>query len=144
MKSPQTFPAITIHQPWADLIVRGVKDIENRPWPTRLRGWILVHAGKKIARDALNRDNLKLLKVSSKDDYQPNISAIIGVVQITDCVTESSSQWFLGPYGFVLEKAVRFQKPIPYSGKLGIHYVPVRLLKGTKAEAVQPGRLMDK
>jgi len=25
-----TFPAISIRQPWADLIVRGIKDIENR------------------------------------------------------------------------------------------------------------------
>lgn len=25
--------AITIKQPWASLIVHGIKDIENRTWP---------------------------------------------------------------------------------------------------------------
>jgi hypothetical protein len=26
----KTFPAISVRQPWADLIVRGIEDIENR------------------------------------------------------------------------------------------------------------------
>ena len=51
-----TFPAISIHQPWADLIVRGIKDIDNRPWLTRFRGNILIQAGKKIERGVGKRE----------------------------------------------------------------------------------------
>jgi hypothetical protein len=38
--------AITIHQPYAALIVAGIKDIENRGWDTRHRGRIYIHAAK--------------------------------------------------------------------------------------------------
>jgi hypothetical protein len=45
--------ALSIKQPWAWLIVSGHKDIENRNCPTRFRGRLLVHAGKKVDRGAL-------------------------------------------------------------------------------------------
>ena len=38
--------ALSIRQPWAWLIVNGHKDIENRSWPTRFRGPVLIHAAK--------------------------------------------------------------------------------------------------
>lgn len=37
--------ALTIHQPWAQLIALGVKTIETRSWSTRHRGAIAIHAG---------------------------------------------------------------------------------------------------
>jgi len=40
--------AITIHQPWATLIALGEKRFETRGWPTKHRGPIAIHAGKKI------------------------------------------------------------------------------------------------
>jgi hypothetical protein len=36
---------ISIRQPWASLIVSGLKDVENRTWRTRYRGRVL-----KLAR----------------------------------------------------------------------------------------------
>jgi hypothetical protein len=44
---------------------------------------------------------------------------IVGQVNVVDCVTESTSEWFSGPYGFVLEDA----EPLPFQpckGRLGI------------------------
>jgi hypothetical protein len=38
---------ISIRQPWASLIVSGIKDIENRTWPTRYRGPVLIHASQR-------------------------------------------------------------------------------------------------
>lgn len=35
---------LSIQNPWGPLICAGVKDVENRTWPTRHRGPILVHA----------------------------------------------------------------------------------------------------
>lgn len=37
--------ALSIRQPYAWLIVNGFKDIENRDWPTKFRGRVLIHAG---------------------------------------------------------------------------------------------------
>ena len=38
--------AITVRQPWAQLIVTGRKTIETRPRPTSYRGRVAIHAGK--------------------------------------------------------------------------------------------------
>jgi hypothetical protein len=39
---------LSIRQPWAYLITRGSKNIENRSWPTNYRGPVLIHASLKI------------------------------------------------------------------------------------------------
>ena len=44
---------------------------------------------------------------------------IVGQANLVDCVTESTSEWFDSPYGFVLENA----QPLPFQpckGRLGI------------------------
>jgi hypothetical protein len=41
--------AITIWQPWAQLIVQGIKKFETRSWKTNYRGKIAIHAGKSNA-----------------------------------------------------------------------------------------------
>lgn len=42
--------AISIRQPWAWLIIHGGKDVENRTWPTKFRGPVLIHAAQKMTR----------------------------------------------------------------------------------------------
>lgn len=37
--------ALSIRQPWASFIIWGLKDVENRSWPTEYGGPFLVHAG---------------------------------------------------------------------------------------------------
>jgi hypothetical protein len=38
--------ALSVKQPWAALIVAGVKVVEVRTWGTRRRGRVLIHAGR--------------------------------------------------------------------------------------------------
>jgi hypothetical protein len=41
---------LSIRQPYASLICRGIKTIENRSWDTKYRGKLLIHAsGKPLA-----------------------------------------------------------------------------------------------
>ena len=40
--------ALSIRQPWAELILRGLKSIELRKWATDYRGPLWLHAGKKM------------------------------------------------------------------------------------------------
>ena len=49
--------------------------------------------------------------------------AIIGEADIIDCVTWSNSPWFVGPYGFILQNPILYDKPIPYKGRLGFFEV---------------------
>lgn len=109
--------ALSIQQPWAWLIVNGPKDIENRTWYTPFRGRVYVHAGKKA------------LYTSTVPDWErfdaqywasrPGLGAIVGEVDIVDCVKASDSPWFQGPYGFVLANPVAYAEPIPCRGRLG-------------------------
>ncbi len=41
---------LTIHQPWAWLIVHGFKKVENRTWTVAWRGRLYIHAGKTPPR----------------------------------------------------------------------------------------------
>lgn len=126
--------ALSIRQPWASLIVLGLKDIENRTWATRQRGTVLVHASKGMTRTehedaidfALNAiPQMKGHAFAGKTlgelgfafDALPR-GGIIGSVVIVDCVTYSESPWYVGEYGFVL----RNPKPLPFTplkGALG-------------------------
>jgi ASCH domain len=41
--------ALAIQQPWAELILRGIKTLEVRSQPTQLRGTIYVYASKRTS-----------------------------------------------------------------------------------------------
>jgi hypothetical protein len=58
--------------------------------------------------------------------------AIIGQVEMIDCVTHHSSPWFFGPWGHLYENPVQFKKPVPLRGMPGIFDVPDMVLKGTR------------
>lgn len=108
-------PCISIQQPWPYAIFYLGKPIENRSWPTTFRGTILVHAGKTLDKDGLGF----LIESGHKFEFPLPTGGIVGSVEITDCVTKSTSEWFYGPYGFVLQNPQPFDL-IPYKGQLGI------------------------
>ena len=113
--------ALSIQQPWADLIVKGIKDIENRKWSTRIRGLILIHAGKTFDRQGYDWVNgFHPDALLPKDEYA--LGGFVGYAVLSDCVTESESEWFFGPYGFVLGMARPCQFH-PYKGQLGFFEV---------------------
>ena len=117
--------AITIKQPWASLIVYGIKDIENRNWRTNFRGRILIHSSAKgdIAKFGCLQPNqrLKVLNtpISRICFNDLPFGSIIGSVEIVDCVQNHPSIWAdKGVYNWVLANPVLFKNPIPAKGKL--------------------------
>lgn len=134
--------ALSIRQPWADLILKYGKDIENRDWPTKMRGRILIHAAKGCTKDEFEDAMLyarAVLKQPALIDYHTmQRGGIIGAVTITDCVTKSDSPWFMGEYGFVLQSP----NPIvflPWRGQLGFFDVPNDVML-KHAEATLPNK----
>lgn len=116
---------LTIKQPWAYLIFndsgtnRGLKDIENRTWHTKIRGTVAIHTSKKIDIDVYNGlieySNFKLPPLSELE-----CGKIIGVVDIIDSVEIYPSYWKEhGTVGFVLENPKKLVTPIPLKGQLG-------------------------
>lgn len=137
--------AITIKQPWASLIVHGVKDIENRTWHTNFRGRVLIHSSSKgdIAKyGCLQPEQRQKTLYSPLGKVYFNdlpFGAIIGSVEIVDCVVNHPSIWAektdnytagMNPklhenitgkkviYNWVLANPVLFEKPIPAKGRL--------------------------
>ena len=94
--------ALSIKQPWASLIAHGIKDIENRTWKTNFRGRIYIHASKISANNPKGRcflftdEQWKIMgeemRVNIVIDYWEH-SAIIGEVDIIDCVINHPSIW---------------------------------------------------
>lgn len=139
MDPSAALPTLTVRQPWADLILSGVKDVENRSWPTRHRGGLLVHAAARVDRAAIERLERELGVVLPRD-YEPRVGVILGAVEVVDCVSRSDSPFFTGPYGFTLRNPRRFDEPIPYRGRLGIYRIPIAALNG---QAVDLGALFQ-
>lgn len=109
--------ALSIRQPWAWLIVNGYKDIENRSWPTKYRGPVLIHAGKSYD-SGFNPFGLPSSALLAPNSRMTEKGGIVGIVEIVDCTTDSESPWFFGEYGFVLRNA----RPLPFfpcRGQLG-------------------------
>jgi hypothetical protein len=126
--------ALSIKQPWAWLILQGYKDVENRTWSTTFRCRIYVHAGLKLDSNAYGRGNdpnefigYRLGRIRKYDAWLAahplRRGVILGEATVVDCVSESKSEWFDGPYGFVLEDPVAYDYPIPYRGRLGFFEV---------------------
>ena len=124
---------ITIKQPYASLIAAGLKEYEFRTWKTAYRGPILIHAGKSVDREAME-------KFACYDLAYP-IGCIIAQAELTDCIpvddalrsalrekdfliysgTTENLQW--QGYGFQLANIKKIA-PIFVNGKLGLWNYP--------------------
>jgi ASCH domain len=122
----QPIPALSVRQPWAELIISGQKTIELRKWAADYRGQMWLHAGK--------RQDPQL-------EAQFGLSAafrggFIGVVELSAIVPMDSRRWSSwlerhrdagryqpGMFGWILQNARRLKAPIPAPGALGL-FVP--------------------
>ena len=103
-------PVLSVWQPWASLLVSGIKNIENREWklPEKfLNQKIYIHASKKKDWFEFEIANQKFQSfMNNKESLQPSNSdswkfgGIIGWVIFDKIVTESESIWYFGTYGF--------------------------------------------
>ncbi|AZS15343.1 ASCH domain-containing protein [Paenibacillus lutimineralis] len=139
--------AITIHQPWATLIALREKKFETRSWPTKHRGAIAIHAGKKIdkaacevpdikaalARHGYTADNLPTGAVVAKAELLDSHTIFntadngIHVIHSTDARVEwiynneKAFGWYdEGRYAWELDNVRMLPEPIPAKGQQGL------------------------
>src|SRR5688572_22804092 len=111
--------ALTVRQPWAWAIVMGYKDVENRSRQTNHRGQVLIHAAKRMDPDGFQL--LWELGVYRKLPDELPLGGLVGVVEIEDCVTNSSSPWARSnQWHWVLRKPLEFKNPLYCNGSLGL------------------------
>jgi hypothetical protein len=111
---------LSIKQPWAWLIIHGGKNIENRTWSTKVRGRIAVHASKGMTRAEYREvDEYAFERGVFLPKYEDLLrGGVIGSVELFDIVTRDESEWFEGPYGFVLRNP-RPETFVQIRGQLG-------------------------
>ena len=120
--------ALSILQPWAWLIIHGHKDIENREWKPynpglKFRGPVAIHTGMKADRFSIDDVMRGIHPVTggplvALEPRSFERGGIVGMAEIVDCIETSESDWFVGPYGFVIRNA----RPVPFipvKGQLG-------------------------
>jgi hypothetical protein len=128
-KQMTTIKALSVRQPWADLIIRGIKAVENRSWSTKYRGPLLIHTGQKF-------DDRCVIQQQAQFNIDPDAlpyGAIVGIVDLDDIVTSHHSQFFTGPYGWVLTNPRRFHRPITLRGRMGLFDVPSHIINPRRA-----------
>ena len=111
--------ALSLKQPWAELIMMGKKTVETRTWSTKFRGKFYIHASKTPDKKAMQRFGFSELPAGF----------VVGVAELADVIEYNKKSWQkenrscagwmpYRKYGPVL-KNVRRIKPISAKGKLG-------------------------
>lgn len=130
--------AITICQPYAHLISLPESDprhkrVENRTWPTRYRGPLLIHAGKSrqwLSADFEGNFQIPLERmVFGAIVAKAHLVACLPMAEILEGRWDREYPWLRdhdhthGPWCFVLDGVTRLSQPIPYRGAQGLFEV---------------------
>src|SRR5579884_2998990 len=127
---------ISLHQPWATLVVIGAKRIETRHWKTRHTGPLLIHAAKKWDKwtkamcfdepfyTVLNAAGFVNHSDFRKSDFDLPFGAIIGAVNLVKCfpteyvgepaityLERKFGDYSAGRFGWLMESPLRFAEP---------------------------------
>lgn len=98
---PELLKALSIRQPHAERILRGLKTVEYRNSATKIRGRIYIYASNKLDGDAELGDDLGVpLKELPR-------GVVVGTVEIIDCTEDD------GQFEWHLANPVRLPEPIP-------------------------------
>jgi hypothetical protein len=118
---------LTVKNPWAQLIIRGEKDVENRTWKTDYRGDLLIHAS---TQPVTFKEFVLLLPENCSGVFGTLYyyetcnrfnGCILGCVRLVDCVQNDKSVWAQqGLWHWKFENPVCFEKPVKAKGKLGV------------------------
>jgi len=107
--------AISVKQPWANMIASGKKTIETRTWSTKYRGDLLI--------------------VSSKRPNTPPAGCALCVVELYDCVPmtpdhehDACLEVYPKAWAWMLRNIRPLAYPFQVTGKLGIYNYDIELL----------------
>ncbi|NXE40871.1 TRIP4 protein, partial [Ptilorrhoa leucosticta] len=120
---------LSLHQPWASLLVRGIKRVEGRTWYTSHRGrlWIAATAKRPSPQEVseLEATYRMLLRkdVEFPSDYPSG--CLLGCVDVTDCLSQEQfqeqypdlSQESGSPFVFICTNPQEMVLKFPIKGK---------------------------
>lgn len=111
---------MTVQQPWATLIIRGGKDIENRSWYTEYRGKVWIHAGQTWDESARAQRFLEQSGISLAT-FEKDVGHVIGSVKLVAVTRGAVSPWAVpGFWHWVFWQPVPLNPRVPRRGNRGL------------------------
>jgi hypothetical protein len=111
--APRTITAISVKQPYANLIASGQKTIETRSWPTDHRGDLLI--------------------VSSRNPAIAPAGCAVAIVRVVDCrpmtkhdEAAACCRLYAGAWAWILSD-IRRVRPWPVRGQLRLFTAALRI-----------------
>lgn len=158
--SRETFPAISVHQPWAFSIAHLGKPVENRGWATSYRGPIAVHATLKwdqAGEDSplvqagwinyihtLPRDNVPRVPLDAGSLWIEH-GAVLAVAEVVGCHLDPDSgdpcsPWAAdGQWHWDLADVRPLREPVPCKGRQRLWRLPADVDAAVRAQLVKEG-----
>lgn len=137
--------ALSIRQPWADLIVRGLKTIEVREWAVAHRGPFLIHVSNTVdwkTVEALGYENVESLPRR----------CLVGYAEISEVfqfdrerwLATLKQHWVVHPlaqpsFGAVLMNVRKFEEPVRCRGALRFFAPPANTHAAVAKELTRLG-----
>jgi len=134
---------ISLHQPWATLVILGIKQFETRSWRTAHRGPLGIHAARRFPQVARGQCGLEpfrsaLQRAGFKHSADLPRGVLLGTVELIDCLpapavlermADDDPQRLFGDYrrrrwAWQLETPLAFSIPRVLTGRLGVYEIP--------------------
>jgi len=131
VSAPCRILALTVIQPWADLIVRGPKRVDLDHWEAAAETAMTLDLSLLRAFDDQCTDDRKLRAWASK---AVPYSAVVGVARLAgiERAAPDSDPWWCGPVGWRLDNVVAID-PIPCAGAQGLWALDPATLEAVRA-----------
>jgi len=119
---------LSMHQPWASLLVMGIKIHEGRTWYTAHRGRLWIHAGSKVPTQQEITELQNFYRVHTGNElhqfppYYPT-SCLLGCVDVSDCLSQEEYRLEYpdgesqSPYVLICHNPQELVMKFPMSGK---------------------------
>ncbi len=133
--------ALGVRQPWAELILRGVKTVEIRSTDTRQRGIIYLYASKKFAENPFAEKAIEEHELEA--DSLPR-GVLVGTIDLWEtgpaeeddaspsCVP---AEYLEGRFAWRIKNPVRLAEPVvPRFLPYGVWFYPFRRRNASQAE----------
>lgn len=129
--------ALGVQQPWAELILTGIKTLEIRRSNTRCRGTIYIYSSQKFSSYPAARRALKRHQLDRNDLIRGCILGTVEIVDSRQATREDShaaslpAKLLTNRYSWVLSNPIQFKQPLevryqPY----GVWFYPFKRKSG--------------
>ncbi|KFV09347.1 Activating signal cointegrator 1, partial [Pterocles gutturalis] len=120
---------LSMHQPWASLLVRGIKRVEGRTWYTSHRGrlWIAATAKRPSPQEISELETTYRMLLRKDVEFPRDYPSgcLLGCVDVTDCLSQEQfneqypdlSQESGSPFVFICTNPQEMVVKFPIKGK---------------------------